>query len=718
MSDWNALKAFFRWLLLALGGLLLLALLALATLGWWLPPLAESQAKGMLERLGFQTVELDVERLGYSGISITGMALKRGGAEATMQQFVLDYSLMALLRQKQAESLVIKGLDATAFLPALKEEFKTTDGEQTDSKRKPFQLPEPISLPVKNFLLDESSLTLEADGWRKRMTLTAYLEDGSPARYLFEAHDEQNALSILGTLNTETLASETTFRAESEEPASWQRLIESVYQLPLPEGFKWLSGNFTLEGAIRTKGLMPENWTLLGSLDRFEAETPEGQASTGQFNFGASGKGASPEKIWAGLFDTVTKGPINANWSAATLETVDQERVYLKLEGWQIEGDFSKQALGDVSASAGPIRVLLDGPWAAIRNVKDLQAFHARLMIPESPLEIYTGKGSVFGVASMQAEIGPAEPERYAKARLELKDASINAGEISISAQGLELSLSGLISQALGAQLIVKNANAIWAKEAGELEGVEGTITVAQLQPLRMPNMQRLTFQRVAQGKVEILGGEINVTFKPATDETPMQLSLTAGGEIAAGRLAARLTLSSTNPLTAQADLLLQNVSLEKLAGYFPKFDGKIQGRVSGELPLKVIGNRIVLQPGYLEMAAGETGKFSYYKQGWLTQDPTLDPIAYAEDKTLTELLQDPKGASILTEIALRDLNLTAFRIDVLKPGEGDRRVIVHLEGDGEFKEVKVPVIQDIRIGGDVKEAINLLLKTNQKITF
>ncbi len=726
--EWPALKTFFKWLGVALAVLILLVLAALATLGWWLPPLAESQASEILEDLGFEAVEMEVERFGYSGVTITGLALERAEADVALRSVLLDYSLTGLLVRRQAESLIIDGLDVTVYVQAVLEDwqfggaFIEEQDEEDGPTSEPLALPEDLSLPVKNLLLDDSSLTLEADGWRKRLNVNAYLEDGRPARYLLEADDAADLIDVSGTIDTISLENETTFHLRMARPTEWQGLLDSLKLNTLPEGLDWESGAFELEGALRTDDAELGSWTVLGSLNNFAAETADGSARLGLFNFGASGDGMMPDKLWAGLFNGEARlaNPLPARfeWEAATLETLDSERVYLKLEDWELSGDLAMYKLGDVSATAGPVRVLLDGPWATVRGAEDLQPFSVRLILQEGPVEIFTGKGSILGTLGLRADFGPVKGEPQLEAAATLTNGTINAGPVEIATERVKVAVGGKPPNALASTIYIKNTDVTWASDSGHLTGINGEVQIANILPLAMPEKQTLTFKQLEQGKIVIYDGEINVAYQAATESEQAEVSLTAGGDFANGGIAGRIQVTLGEPFTAQADLLLQRVSLTYLAGLFPKFDGKIQGYVSGEIPIKKVGNRVFIRPGYLEMAAGDTGKFSYTKQGWLTQDPSLNPVEFSKDMDLATLMKQPKGGAILTELAMRDLNMSAFRLDILKPGEGKERISIHLEGDGSFKGVKVPIVLDVPIRGDVKELINLMLLMNEKLEF
>jgi hypothetical protein len=169
-------------------------------------------------------------------------------------------------------------------------------------------------------------------------------------------------------------------------------------------------------------------------------------------------------------------------------------------------------------------------------------------------------------------------------------------------------------------------------------------------------------------------------------------------------------------PRELDIHMYLKQVELKQVAGLFPQFEGRIEGLASGELALRLEGDRVVLQPGSLELKPDTVGRFVYSRQGWLTQDPDLNPEAFVRDRDIVDIMKDSKGAQVITELAIRDLLMSEFRLDILNPNNADERAMARIEGHSMIKGVKVPVVLDVPIRGDLIETINAVLKFNSRL--
>jgi len=135
-----------------------------------------------------------------------------------------------------------------------------------------------------------------------------------------------------------------------------------------------------------------------------------------------------------------------------------------------------------------------------------------------------------------------------------------------------------------------------------------------------------------------------------------------------------------------------------------------------GELSFRLAGKQILLQPGGLQMLAGSSGRFAYQRQGWLTQDPQLDPAAFIRGRTILEIMQDRLGAPVLTELALRDLEMTDFRLLVEQTASGRPSLVAKIIGERTIKGVTVPVVLDVPIRGDVQETLDAVFEFNARM--
>ncbi|WOO42865.1 intermembrane phospholipid transport protein YdbH family protein [Rubellicoccus peritrichatus] len=709
------MRRFFRWIIIGLSGLILILLGLVVLVPTWLPWLAEVKVNNLLKEKGATLAELKFHQFDLSGINLEIEALSKEGITFDEGIVELDYSIDSVLR-REVESLVLSDLDVSVDLPLLLDSRPVAS--TVDSARVEDSGIDNFTMPMKWFALEDATLTLEAGDWSKALSLQANLDRGHPSLFFFEGKDDSDGLVVSGEVDQSVLSGEATFKLDSENPVFWLELVDQLGLYRKPKGLEVVTGALGLEGAVRIKEKLPEQWTALGSLALPDIKFNNAELTAELTNFGGRGNAGQFEKVWFGLFDaSLSYDGYVASLSEMTLETLDLNQTYAKLTGLELSGSVPVFGLGDTSFEGGAIGTLVEGPWAQIQPPVDLDLFSVKLIMPAAPLMLFTEFGSITGNFEMEGEIGSG-PSRDIDLSAVFSDVELSHSAASFSAQTFSLNATGKLEKQLSAVIELLNGKVVWAEGAGILSQIGGEIYIDSLTPLALLEPQVLTFSELRQGEVVISDGSISIAYQADPDDAIGTMMATLGGDFAGGRLLAEVLVTASESLNVEAKLVFDDIELETLAAYFPEFNGRIQGKVSGELPVRLEGNRLIVQPGFLEMKPGQTGTFQYTRVGWLTQDPGLDPEAYVEGKDLLSLMKEPNGAAILTELAMRDLRMTAFRMDVMKPDTGDRRVIIRIEGDGEVKEVTVPVIQDIRVGGDVKETINVLLKLKEKIAF
>jgi hypothetical protein len=157
-------------------------------------------------------------------------------------------------------------------------------------------------------------------------------------------------------------------------------------------------------------------------------------------------------------------------------------------------------------------------------------------------------------------------------------------------------------------------------------------------------------------------------------------------------------------------------VELSELAALFPQFEGQIDGVASGELALRLEGKRIIFQPGGVQLVADTTGRFQYLRQGWLTQNPKLNPETFVAGRDILEIMRDPQGATTLTELALRDLDMSEFGLIVREARSGVPVIEARIKGSRTIKGITVPVVLEVPIRGDIEETLNAVFEFNAQM--
>ncbi|WP_269541892.1 hypothetical protein [Cerasicoccus fimbriatus] len=317
------------------------------------------------------------------------------------------------------------------------------------------------------------------------------------------------------------------------------------------------------------------------------------------------------------------------------------------------------------------------------------------------------------GDASLTATVGNGQPQSV-RASAKALPLTVSVAGAELQSDAAEAAVYGQLGESLSARMSLSPASLSWSAGAGRIEGLRGALDPISLQPLGVFAPQTLSFDQFSQGELSANEGRLTFTYQPA--RAP-ELDATLEAKAFDGRLTITITGSPLPPRSLVIKVRFDAVNLEELAALMPDFDGRIIGTVSGELGLR-FGTEIEgLLPGYLEMKPGTTGRFQFYKQGWVTQDPNLNPVEFAQGKDVLTLLKQPNGATVLTELAMRDLKMTKFRLDVTETQRSaPAKVTISLEGEGEVKGTAVPVVLDVPVTGDVIETINLVLKIQQRM--
>lgn len=146
-------------------------------------------------------------------------------------------------------------------------------------------------------------------------------------------------------------------------------------------------------------------------------------------------------------------------------------------------------------------------------------------------------------------------------------------------------------------------------------------------------------------------------------------------------------------PVTLQ--FRLAEIDLAQVAALFPKFQGRIEGRVGGELPVVWHPEgRWTLEAGRLALQPGAPAELHYAAEGLLTANLPPDSPRYRQMR--------------LVEQALRRLRLESLevRVHAARPREG--LLQLQLRGVSETPEAIVPVDFRLNVRGDLEEVIRL----------
>jgi hypothetical protein len=114
----------------------------------------------------------------------------------------------------------------------------------------------------------------------------------------------------------------------------------------------------------------------------------------------------------------------------------------------------------------------------------------------------------------------------------------------------------------------------------------------------------------------------------------------------------------------------LRDVDGSEVVALLKKFDGEVEGKFSGLLPLSNQDGAWDYVGGYLELNPGAPGRLRYRSDGILTSD--VQPGS-AEFKRLRQV-----------ELALKDLDVKRLRLDFLME-DGQRRILGDVQGKSQI---------------------------------
>ncbi|MDQ8180003.1 YdbH domain-containing protein [Pelagicoccus sp. SDUM812005] len=257
---------------------------------------------------------------------------------------------------------------------------------------------------------------------------------------------------------------------------------------------------------------------------------------------------------------------------------------------------------------------------------------------------------------------------------LTLRDGSLAYPASQLNARGIELDLE----LASLAQL-----------DSGELSS---TLRIADIEAGDLKSMQ-------AQSRFKLQAGELL-----AVDFATLSLF---GGQ--AHLRSAQIPIDGTD---FQSALDLDQFDLGQITSYIDFFDGRMQGKVSGQLPFRLKDGSFELLRGELRLPDGAPASLRYNTRGLLTQDsadtPTQKPSF--SDRLLKFLKIDPEKAA---EQALGNITITKFYADLFPENEPDTPIKIQIGGTAHTDLGDVPVVIATELHGSLTELYNFVIRLN-----
>ena len=222
------------------------------------------------------------------------------------------------------------------------------------------------------------------------------------------------------------------------------------------------------------------------------------------------------------------------------------------------------------------------------------------------------------------------------------------------------------------------------------VEGLDSQITFTSLLPLASDGLQRFTAARAGSGELDLedIEGRFLLTSEGAEAIPTLELE-EAQGRIADGWL--RLTEQIVQPGTIvragrvevediDLALLLERLQVDGLSG---------TGRLSGQLPVQLEGDTVIVQGG--EVSADAPGRIAY------------------NSETTRQALANAGEHMQLTLDALEDFNFTNLALRLDKPASGDSTLAITLEGANPNVLDNYPFRFNISLIGDPEPFISAI---------
>jgi len=197
-------------------------------------------------------------------------------------------------------------------------------------------------------------------------------------------------------------------------------------------------------------------------------------------------------------------------------------------------------------------------------------------------------------------------------------------------------------------------------------EGIRSTITLSSLDPLVSEGPQELRFDAIRYGELALL--DIRLLFSLEANGT---FALHEGNaSLFGGEVLFEPTRFKLEDKEKNLAIRLRDVDGSEVVALLKKFDGEVEGKFSGLIPLSNRDGAWDYVGGYLELNPGTPGRLRYRSDGILTSD--VKPGS-AEFKRLRQV-----------ELALKDLDVKRLRLDFLME-DGQRRITGDVQGKSQI---------------------------------
>ncbi|HWA24774.1 MAG TPA: YdbH domain-containing protein [Lacunisphaera sp.] len=241
-----------------------------------------------------------------------------------------------------------------------------------------------------------------------------------------------------------------------------------------------------------------------------------------------------------------------------------------------------------------------------------------------------------------------------------------------------------------GGRLQLREGRGVSTAQAITAEGVEAEVEFIDFaQMTSKPGALRIRELRTGQLTLRDLRWRFALAGPDLVEVSEVTL------ETLGGRVSAEPFKLAPSRAELDAVLLVDGLDVEEVLALTKDLPAKATGRVNGRLPVRIARDGLKFGFGWLELKPGVRADVQFNAKGLLTGGASSSRPGYA-------VLQK-------VESGLQKVRLDELRLDIHPPNAPEgRSAQLHLKGEPEGAEIKMPITLDLNVNGPVEKLLNL----------
>ncbi|MEM9157565.1 MAG: YdbH domain-containing protein [Verrucomicrobiota bacterium] len=223
-----------------------------------------------------------------------------------------------------------------------------------------------------------------------------------------------------------------------------------------------------------------------------------------------------------------------------------------------------------------------------------------------------------------------------------------------------------------------------------------------------IPSRGRLSIAGVSVGDLEARNLQLEAELK-----SPEQIEIvSAQVEAYGGGIFLKSSTLSIEPFSYVGSIAFDRLSLDDITSEMEFFRGEMTGRISGELPMRYAGGKLLLEEGYLSLPSGETALLRYNASDIFRSEASDEASGKKRlgDLLLEKLEIDPEG---FVEDALANLSISDLQVQLFSRETPLTPIRIEFSGEATSGATKVPLHLQTNVNGTLEELFNFLLRLN-----